>query len=177
MDCESLGSGESGLDVGPRSFFIISRLHGLATDEGVLRYEFKMGPLRANGRVGAPGETGMTLNPLESAILQAIRATKPEVALALDEQLHAVVVTSRENTGAGFFTTMRPLNAKTLISQTGAIGNIFAKIAGMQNPMTFVLFIKDGIIDALEGASIDESTGGVDFSAVKFEMMKSTFHH
>jgi hypothetical protein len=119
----------------------------------------------------------MTLNPLENAILQAIRAAKPEVAVALDEQLDAVIVTSRENTGAGFFTTMRPLNTKTLISQTGAMGNIFAKIAGMRNPMTFVLFIKDGVIDTLEGASIDESTAAVDFSAVKFEMMKSIFHH
>lgn len=102
---------------------------------------------------------------------------KPEIALALDEQLRDVVVCSRENTGAGFFTIMRPANAKTLIPQTHAIGNIFAKLAGMREPMTFVLFIKDGIIDTLEGASIDESTLAVDFSVVKFEMIKSTFHN
>ncbi len=119
----------------------------------------------------------MTLNPLENAILQAIRSAKPEIAPALDEQLRNVVVSSRENTGAGFLTTMQPANTKTLIPQTRAIGNIFAKIAGMQDPMTFVLFIKDGIIDTLEGASIDESTAAVDFSAVKFEMIKSTFHN
>lgn len=119
----------------------------------------------------------MTLNPLETAILQAIRAAKPEIASALDEQLRDVVVISRKNTGAGFFTIMRPSNAKTLIPQTRPIGNIFAKVAGMRDPMTFVLFINDGIIDTLEGASIDESTVAVDFSAVKFEIIKSTFQH
>jgi hypothetical protein len=34
VDCESLRSGESGPDIGLQSFLIISRLHGLAADEG-----------------------------------------------------------------------------------------------------------------------------------------------
>lgn len=75
----------------------------------------------------------MTLNALEKAVLEA---------------------TNRENMNAGFFTIMRPSNTKTRISQPPVIGNIFAKIRGMRNPMTFVLFVKDGLIDTLEGASM-----------------------
>jgi hypothetical protein len=53
------------------------------------------------------------------------------------------------------------------------IGNIFAKIDDMRNPMTFVLFIKDGLIEALQGASTAESTAAVDFVTVRFEILGS----
>jgi hypothetical protein len=119
----------------------------------------------------------MTLNSLEKAVLQVIRATRPEVAPALDAQLEDIVVSSRENTNAGFFTTMKPLHTKMLIQQPRVIGNVFARIEGMQNPMTFTLFIKDGVIDTLEGASIDESTADIDFSIAKFAIVKATMPH
>jgi hypothetical protein len=116
----------------------------------------------------------MTLNNLERAVLQVICASRPEIAPALDEQLENIEVSARENTNAGFFTTMRPTRTKTPIKEPRVIGNVFAKIAGMQNPMTFALFIKDGLIDALEGAAIDESTADIDFSIAKFEIVKAT---
>jgi hypothetical protein len=119
----------------------------------------------------------VTLNNLEKAVFQVIRASRPEVALALDEQLEGIVVSSRENTNTGFFTTMRPLHTQALIKQPRVIGNVFAKIEGMQNPMTFTLFIKDGVIDTLEGASIEESTADIDFSIAKFEIVKATMPH
>lgn len=119
----------------------------------------------------------MKLNSLEKAVLQAIRASRPEIALALDEQLENIEVSDRENTSAGFYTTMKPTRTKTLIEAPRVIGNVFAKIAGMQNPMTFALFIKNGLIDVLEGAAIDESTAEIDFSIAKFEIVNASKAH
>jgi hypothetical protein len=119
-------------------------------------------------------EAEMTLNSLEKAVLQQIRVSRPEIALALDEQLEDVAVYKRENTNAGFFTSLQPRNTKTLIKQARAIGDVFAKVEGLQNPMTFVLFIKEGLIDMLEGASIDEGTSDINFSTVRFEILPAT---
>jgi hypothetical protein len=128
-------------------------------------------------RNSSDAEAEMTLNSLEKAVLQQIRVTRPEIAPVLDEQLEGMVVASRENTDAGFFTTLKPRSTKPLIKQPSTIGNVFAKIEGMQNPMTFVLFIKDGLIDMLEGASIDESTSHINFSTAKFEIVPATLPH
>jgi len=117
------------------------------------------------------------LNDLERAVLRAIRLARPEVAVALDEQLDGVLVASRENTDVGFFTKLQPCRTTTLIEGARSIGNVFAKIQGMQNPMTFVLFIKSGLIDTLEGAAVDESTSDIDFSTVGFQILEPTKRH
>jgi hypothetical protein len=119
----------------------------------------------------------MILNDLEKAVLREISISTPEISRALDEQLEGIVVSSRENTNVGFYTTLRPKRVSALIKQPRTVGNVFAKIQGMQNPMTFVLFIKDGLVHVLEGASIEEDTSSIDFSTVKFEVVPATKHH
>ena len=119
----------------------------------------------------------MPLYRLEKAILQSIATSKPEIAPALELQLEHIEVSSRQNTNAGFFTVMRPVRSNALIKHVRVLGNVFAKIEGMQNPMTFTLFVKDGIINTLEGASVDESTADIDFSIVKFEIVKEVMPH
>ncbi len=68
------------------------------------------------------------LNRLEKAVLQEIRAAAPEISAALGEQLDGVIASNRENTNAGFFTTLRPCRTNTLIEGPHSIGNVFAKI-------------------------------------------------
>jgi hypothetical protein len=46
------------------------------------------------------------LSPLEQAVLDAIALQVPEIADALAVQQGQVRVTARENTGAGFYTTL-----------------------------------------------------------------------
>src|SRR5262245_12928880 len=111
----------------------------------------------------------MTLNDLEKDILRVISLERPESAQEPKEQQEDIVIARRENTNTGFFTTLRPQKVNALIKHPRTVGNVFAKVQGMQNPMTFVLFMKDGLIHMLEGASIDEDTSGIDFSTVKFE--------
>ena len=70
-----------------------------------------------------------------------------------------------------------PCHTTTLTGGSRSIGNVFAKIDGMQNPMTFLLFMKNGLIDTLEGAAIDEGTANIDFSIARFEIVKLTEAH
>jgi hypothetical protein len=60
---------------------------------------------------------------------------------------------------------------KTKALETRFIGNTFAHVKGLNHPMTFILFVKNGMIDTLEGAATDEGTNDVDFSNVQFEII------
>ena len=55
----------------------------------------------------------------------------------------------------------KPINARV-------VGEVWADIERFNQPMTFLVFLRDGVIHKLEGASIDDSTVDVDFSNVRF---------
>ena len=109
-----------------------------------------------------------SLNKLEKAVLQEMLRQAPADRFSLEEQIRGASALSRNNTGAGFYTKLRP---REITKRIGAkvIGNVFADIKGLNHPMTFVLFIRDGVVDTLEGATTDDSTAGIDFSSVQFE--------
>jgi hypothetical protein len=113
---------------------------------------------------GRPILSDLTL--LESAILRAMCARHPE-ADALEAQIIIARVESRNNTGAGFYSRLC-VDERTKKVHTKFITNVFAKIDGLKNPMAFVLFMRFGLIDTLEGAAVEESTIGVDFLNVDF---------
>jgi hypothetical protein len=113
------------------------------------------------------------LNDLEKAVLeQMLQQVPADVFPLLKEQLDAASVASRKNTGAGFYTRFeikpisRPIEARV-------IGDVRADIEGFDQPMLFLLFLKDGVIRTLEGAAIVDSTVNVDFSKVRFAVKRS----
>jgi hypothetical protein len=109
------------------------------------------------------------LNRIELAILGAMSEHCVNANL-LQTQIDAAAVSDRTNTGAGFYTELQtPSSAQPVPEKV--IGNVFAKVVGCVNPMTFVLFLKDGYIRTLEGAAVEDSTVGIDFSSVGFDIM------
>jgi hypothetical protein len=109
-----------------------------------------------------------SLNELEKAVLEKIRQDASGNLLPLlREQIDGASVVSRKNTGAGFFTKLKVERVSRPIDASH-IGNVWADIEGFNQPMTFLVFLQDGVIHTLEGASIDDSTVGVDFSNVRF---------
>jgi len=118
----------------------------------------------------SPLGTGFT--PLERAVLQAVCEMHLVDRLALEAQLATATVRSRENTGAGFYTmldvqraSMGPVGGERLRKGPEA------KIDGFKHGMGFILWLKDGYLDCLEGYSYDDSTVGVDFEQTGFEIM------
>ncbi len=75
------------------------------------------------------------------------------VLAALRGQRSLVTVTGRELTGVGFFTTLRvPLAPLGRL----VIGDIDAKMRGLQYGAGFVLFVENGVLKTLEGFSYEE---------------------
>jgi hypothetical protein len=105
---------------------------------------------------------------LERAVLQAIALQVPEAGEAMASQLESARVVTRENTGAGFFTTFEMTSAVPPIGVSSPLGDVGATIQGLVHGLGFLLWLKDGRIDQLEGHSYDESTSGLDLMQVGF---------
>jgi hypothetical protein len=90
------------------------------------------------------------LNALEKAVLEQMR----QKADGLAEQINQATVERRNNTGVGFYTKLR-IEKRERPVESGVLGGVYAHVKGLNHPMTFVLFMKDGVIDTLEGAAVE----------------------
>src|SRR5260370_455301 len=96
----------------------------------------------------------------------------PADRAALEEQLSTEHILSRENTAAGFNTRFAVDRASS-----PAIGGMRlrngpeAKIRGLEHGMGFILWLKEGYADCLEGYSYADSTTGVVLEATSFEIL------
>jgi hypothetical protein len=112
-----------------------------------------------------------TFTSLEQAVLRAICETHTANRSALESQLLAAMILKRENTGAGFYTHFRVERTSSVAIRgerlrTGPA----AKIDGLENGMGFILWLTEGYADCLEGYSYEESTVGIAFEQVAFEI-------
>jgi hypothetical protein len=111
---------------------------------------------------------------LERAVLDEICHQYPTQRAALEAQLAAAVVRSRENTGAGVYTHFEiNRSVAPAIAWDRVIGNVSVKIDGFEDPMIFLLFTDDGYANCLEGAAICDSTIQVNLNTVRFEIVRS----
>jgi hypothetical protein len=114
----------------------------------------------------------MPLNKLEEGILWEICRRAPTgTTPALEAQLKVVTVLRRQNTGAGFFTDLSTDHALAPIDGARVIGSVWAKVGEFKQPMIFLIFLRDGFIHMLEGATTDDSTVDIDFSKLEFEVL------
>ncbi|MGB8841326.1 MAG: hypothetical protein WCC64_09640 [Aliidongia sp.] len=110
---------------------------------------------------------------LEKTALDEIASQYPAHRACLEAQFTAANVVSRENTGARFYTRfIVDRTAVPAVSCDRVIGQVWADIDGFNSPMTFLLFTTEGYANCLEGAAIDDSTTGIDFSAIKFKLIQ-----
>jgi hypothetical protein len=65
-------------------------------------------------------------------------------------------------------------NAYNAIEQAllQTIGDVASQLEGLNNPMVFLVFIKNGYVDFLEGAAVEDSTVGLDFAQAKFKLLE-----
>jgi hypothetical protein len=107
------------------------------------------------------------LSPLERAVLDVIALQVSEVGNVLAGRQGQVHVTARENTGAGFYTTIDFPHGSP-IKLASPLGDVGASIDGLQYGMGFLLWLRDGRIYQLEGYSYEESTSDINFERVAF---------
>jgi hypothetical protein len=110
---------------------------------------------------------------LEQAVLAEIWDMYSADRVALEAQLSTATLLSRENTGAGFFTRFSVDRASsTAIGGERLRAGPQAKIDGLEHGMGFILWLKEGYADCLEGYSYAESTTGIDLEAAGFEILQ-----
>jgi hypothetical protein len=109
------------------------------------------------------------LTPLERAALKRISSNYPDALEALEAQLATATVERRENSGVGFFTYLAvDRSTQPITSSKTVFGNVAASIKGFKQPMLLLLFTKQGYAFLLEGATIDESTVGLELTSLQF---------
>lgn len=92
----------------------------------------------------------------ERSVLNKALSGDDPILATLREQAHSVQVTEREFTGVGFFLTLAVGDDVPLTDPRNfEIGDVWAEIDGVEHGATFVLFIRDGRLDLLEGVTID----------------------
>jgi len=94
------------------------------------------------------------LNKLESAVIEKLLENNN--CTDLKEQVENIRVINREITGVGFFTTLCSLKDFLCQKKTFKIGDVHADINDLKYGAGFLLYIKDGKLEMLEGYSYDE---------------------
>jgi hypothetical protein len=115
-------------------------------------------------------------NALEMAVLREICKQLPaQDRTALEEQIDGILVKRRQSTGAGFFTYFTIMsNAMHQIHVDTRGAYVTAKINGLDNALGFILWLKDGYVDYLEGYPMAlDHTQSMDFAAVEFELVSA----
>lgn len=100
----------------------------------------------------------MELTNLERQVMEALLAGNEPALQLLAHQFKTATVTTRELTGAGFYTTflIMPQAPRLEGSKAIRLGDVTAEIDGLQSGAGFVLFVNNGAIEFLEGFSYGE---------------------
>ena len=107
-------------------------------------------------------KSAIRLHPLERQVLEKLFIkTDTELSLqdlnALEMQLKAAIILSREMTGHGFYTKF--LTAENVLHLPGKqslwLGAVSADVPGLNRGAGFQLHIKEGAVSQLEGFSFD----------------------
>jgi len=98
------------------------------------------------------------LTSLESEVLRMLLSGSLDWLSTLREQAQKASVSSRDYTGVGFVTQFSVADEAPTIAGTPTFrfGDVSADISGLQHGAGFLLLVKDGKIDSLEGYSYDE---------------------
>jgi hypothetical protein len=116
---------------------------------------------------------GSDFTNLERTVLAAICETHSADRAALEAQLSTATLLSRENTGAGFYTRFKVERGPSrAIKGERSRAGPGTKIDGLEHGMGFILWLKEGYADCLEGYSYAESTTGLALEAVGFEILE-----
>lgn len=100
----------------------------------------------------------ITLDPLERRVMEMIVAGDDPTLDILREQFQAAHCTDRTLTGVGFFTrfSVPPTIPRVQGRKLSYLGDVKADVHGLQHGAGFVLHLREGAIDYLEGYSYDE---------------------
>jgi hypothetical protein len=96
---------------------------------------------------------------LEQQVLEKLLAGDHPILVDLRRQLSHLQVAQRELTGSGFVTSFSidaSVVTSALLHKDFKFGDVTADIEGLEHGAGFLLYVRNGAIDALEGYSFEE---------------------
>jgi hypothetical protein len=97
------------------------------------------------------------LTALEQTVIQALLDGDDDILTVLREQLKATLVAKREMTGMGFYTTFEvSADVPRAGNQSFKFSDVMASLPGLKHGAGFLLYVKLGVLQMLEGYSYDE---------------------
>lgn len=97
------------------------------------------------------------LSDLERAVLEKLLAGDHPTLVALRAQTEGGRLAGRENTGVGFYCSFEvPPEVPSVSPRDFEVDDVIGELQGLAHGAGFVLFVRDGRIDTLEGFSYDE---------------------
>lgn len=119
-----------------------------------------------------------TLTPLEDAVIRKVLEGDHPLLAALRKQAGNARLRSREFTGAGFYTS---LHVEPESMRAGdrdyQLDDVLADIEGLAHGAGFILYVRAGFLDLLEGFSYDESwPAQIGAFAVKYQREPRVLH-
>ena len=97
------------------------------------------------------------LSLIEEAVLKKLLDGDLPLLTLLRQQLELCTVVKRELTGFGFYTTVTvPENISRIAGLNFKFGDVAGEIPGLPSGAGFLLYVKDGVLEMLEGYSYDE---------------------
>ncbi len=108
---------------------------------------------------------------LENRIMEKLLVSFHPVAVILRNQYQNSEINSREFTGAGFFTHFSVKNGiDAAPKKSFEIGGVYADIGRIKDAIGFVLFIRDGYIDWLEGYTLSVNSWPDTYKHIKLKV-------
>ena len=98
------------------------------------------------------------LTTLEDQVLEMLLRGQDEVLTVLRQQARQLQVSSREMTGAGFYTefVVPPDVARVAERPSFKLGDVNGTADNLSHGLGFLLYVKDGALSMLEGYTYDE---------------------
>lgn len=108
--------------------------------------------------------------PIERAILEAAVCDYPASAAGLRDQMATAQVTNFENTGVGFFSTVKVSPEAPRLTERSPLDAATGSVGSISRGMGFLVFLEGGYVSLIEGYTYDGSTVGLDFETVAFDV-------
>src|SRR5688500_6631342 len=96
------------------------------------------------------------LSPLEQAALDKLIAGDHPVLQTLRHQASRASLRAKEYTGVGVFCSFDVLPGTPTVAGGFELEDVTAEVAGFNHGAGFILFVREGVIELLEGFSYDE---------------------
>jgi hypothetical protein len=109
--------------------------------------------------------------PIERTALEETAKDNPALADCLRQQADRARVTAFENSGAGFFSSIRIEGDVPPLPEQSHLNGAYGSVDGIEHGMGFIVFLEGGRVSLIEGyCNGNVSSEAIDFSSVDFEI-------